>query len=211
MVAEIDLLKDPANMFQIWMESAQQPWVLALLIILGTYILEDAAIVTAALLSADGVIGAELAFLALFFGIYTGDLGLFGLGSALEKWSFLGRWKNSSRINQAGLWLKRRMIMTVLMVRLIPGLRLPTYLACGYFRFSFLKFSMLTGAASFFWTGFIFFGLYWFGTMFWSDLSGWKWLILPLIIVLIVFGHRCIANQETITGSWENDDGSDCS
>ena len=35
-------------MLQLWMESIQQPTTLALLIILSTYILEDAAIVSAA-------------------------------------------------------------------------------------------------------------------------------------------------------------------
>ena len=190
-------------MFQFWMESIQQPWLLALLIILGTYILEDAAIVSAALLSADGAIDSELAFLALFVGVFTGDLGLYWLGKMLGRWQWLANWIKSERVKQAGEWLETKMVTTILLVRIVPGLRLPTYLACGYFNLSFSRFSLLVALASFFWTGFIFYGLYWFGSMFWSDLSGWKWLLLPIIIGLIMLGHKMAFSEKIITTDWD--------
>ncbi len=187
-------------MSQLWMEFVQQPWLLALSIIIGTYILEDAAIVTAALLSADGLIAPELAFIALFIGIFTGDVGLYALGFMFRKWPVLIRWMNAEKIDQASSWLNQRMTVTILLVRIVPGLRLPTYTACGFLRLSLIRFCVLVFIASLIWTAMLFFGFYLFGDMFWSELSHWKWLLLPLIILLIMYGHRKLTVSKGIYG-----------
>lgn len=67
-------------MAELILDVTKHPLVLAGLILLSTYLLEDAAIISAALISIDGFLSPELAFLALFIGIFTGDFGLYGLG-----------------------------------------------------------------------------------------------------------------------------------
>ena len=185
------------TMLQLWMESIQQPGTLALLIILSTYILEDAAIISAALLSADGMIAPELAFLALTIGIATGDIGLYGMGVLLKRWRWLVRWINTERVNEAGHWLEKKMISTILLVRIIPGLRLPTYLACGFFQLPFTRFFLLVILATIVWTGGVFSGLYLFGAMFWAELSPWKWLLIPVLIAVILIGRRQVINHRS--------------
>ncbi|MGI9279663.1 MAG: DedA family protein [Endozoicomonas sp.] len=179
-------------MLEYWLDYIQHPWLLALLILLGSYILEDAAIVFAALLSADGVISSQLAFLALFIGIFTGDLGLYGLGVLSRKVERLSRLLDVSSVERAGTWLENRMSATILSVRIIPGLRFPVYTACGFFKLSFLKFLFLVLIASIAWTAFLFSGFYAVGIMFWSELGLWKWLLLPVVVILIMYGHRLI-------------------
>ena len=187
-------------MLQLWMESIQQPSILALFIILSTYILEDAAIVSAALLSADGMIAPELAFLALAIGIASGDVGLYGMGVLLKRWHWLIRWVNAEKIDEASLWLEKQMVSTILLVRVIPGLRLPTYLACGFFLLPFLKFLILVILATVIWTGAIFSGFYFFGTLFWAGLSPWKWLLIPVLIGVILIGRRQIIKSRPEQG-----------
>ena len=177
-------------MLQLWMESIQHPTTLALLIILSTYILEDAAIVSAALLSADGMIAPEWAFLALCIGIASGDIGLYGMGMLLKRWHWLVRWFDAEKIDQASIWLKKQMISTILLVRVIPGMRLPTYLACGFFQLPIFKFLLLVVMATIVWTGAVFSGFYLFGTMFWAELSPWKWLLIPILIAVILTGRN---------------------
>lgn len=179
-------------MYEVLLETFQHPLILAALILLGTYILEDAAIVSAALLSADGLIPSELAFAALFLGIFTGDLGLYGLGLLLTRFQWLERFLKTHAVDRAGIWLKDKMVVTVLMVRLIPGLRLPVYTACGFFRLSFICFLLLVLAASLLWTAAIFYGFYAVGAMFWADLGTWKWILLPVIALLIMYGHKAL-------------------
>ena len=168
----------------------EHPLVLALVILLGSYVLEDAAIVSAALLSADGLLSKELAFVALFLGIFSGDLGLYWLGVLSKKVPWLARKQNLNAVGKTNRWLEKNMTKTVLLVRVIPGLRLPTYLACGYFRLSFIYFLALVLLASIVWTGVIFSGFYLAGTLFWSELSAWKWLLLPVVVLLIFYRHK---------------------
>ena len=175
---------------------AQNPILLALFILMGTYILEDAAILTAALLSADGLVSTQLAFTALFVGIFTGDLGLYVLGRYLNKLPRLRAFLDINAVHRAHSWLQRRMTATVFLVRVIPGLRLPVYTACGFFRLSCKRFSALVFLASLLWTAAVFFGLFSIGVMFWSDLGNWKWLLIPVLTGLIVFGHKKIKVDE---------------
>ena len=198
MVESSKSFKDALKMIQYWMESTHQAWYLAFFIILATYLLEDAAIISAALLTADGAIASELAFFALFVGIFSGDLGLYGLGKVLGKWQWLVNRVNTEKVKEAGVWLEKRMISTILLVRVIPGLRLPTYLACGYFELSFLGFFLLVALASLLWTGAIFYSVYWFGSMFWAELSEWKWLFLPAIVGLFLIIHRKAVSKKII-------------
>ncbi|KEI69753.1 DedA family protein [Endozoicomonas elysicola] len=179
-------------MAELILDVTKNPLVLAGLILLSTYLLEDAAIISAALISIDGFLSPELAFLALFIGIFTGDLGLYGVGRFLGRWSWLDRRIPKEKINSAGEWLKRRAVWTILVVRVVPGLRLPSYVACGFFQYSFVSFSCWVFLASLVWTGVIFMGLYWFGSMFWSELSSLKWLLLLLVIIAILILHRSI-------------------
>ena len=178
------------------LEVTGNPVLLALLVLLGTYVLEDAAIVTAALLSADGLLPSGLAFLALFIGIFTGDLGLYFLGRYLNRIPYLKSWLDLKIFLKARLWFDRKMITTVLLVRVIPGLRLPVYTAYGFFNLSFSFFSILVLIASLIWTTAVFYFFVAIGSMFWSELGYWKWALLPVIIGLIVFGHKKIKVAE---------------
>ena len=178
--------------------TVQNPVVLAFLILLGSYVLEDAAIVSAALLSADGLISVELAYLALFLGIFSGDLGLYFIGTQLKRIPWLGRKLDLDAVDRAGGWLNRNMTTAVLMVRVVPGLRLPTYVACGYFHLSTIRFFCLVLVASLIWTGVLFFSFYLVGELFWPELSEGKWLILPIILLLIIYGHKNIGLSDRL-------------
>ena len=178
------------------MSVAHNPVLLALFILVGTYILEDAAILTAALLGAEGLISTQLAFTALFLGIFTGDLGLYVLGRYLNRIPRLNSFLDIKAVHRAHGWLRNKMATTVLLVRVIPGLRLPVYTACGFFKLSWKRFTALVLLASLIWTAVVFYGLYSVGAMFWSGLGHWKWLLIPVLTGLIVLGHKRIKVDE---------------
>ena len=60
--------------------AGHHPLLQATAIVLGTFILEDAATVIAAIQTADGSLSGPLALASLYVGIAVGDLGLYGLG-----------------------------------------------------------------------------------------------------------------------------------
>ena len=121
---------------------------------LATFILEDVAAVGAGLLLASGGISWPEAFLACFLGIWMGDAGLYALaryaGRGWFKRSSLRRF--SAKVAESERWFAERGTPILVFSRLIPGARLPTYLAAGFLRLPLARFLFVTGAASCLWT-----------------------------------------------------------
>ncbi len=120
---------------------------------LGTLVLEDAATAGAGFLLAAGAISWPAALTACFLGIWFGDTGLYLLAR------FGGRsWFERSRLRslaggvaRSEKWFARRGTMILIFSRVLPGARLPTYLAAGFLRSDFRRFLLVTGAAAFGW------------------------------------------------------------
>ena len=179
------------------MHVADKPWLLALLIVLGTFILEDMAIITAALLGADGLVSAQLAFTALVIGIFLGDLGLYAIGRTVQRFHRLKRLLDLNAVHRAHGWLREKMTTTVLFVRVIPGLRLPVYTACGFFKLPWKRFTALVLLASVVWTAAVYFSLFSISSFFWADLGAWKWALMPAMVCVIVLGRKKIRWMHT--------------
>ncbi|HZQ39566.1 MAG TPA: DedA family protein, partial [Rhizomicrobium sp.] len=122
-----------------------------------TFVSEDAAMVGGAALTAAGLLATPLVFAACFLGIWVGDMGLYALARYFGR-PLLGRPWVKRRINETQLakseaWLKKRGPLVLLVVRFVPGLRLPTYLLSGMLAMPFLYFAAATGAVALVWVG----------------------------------------------------------
>src|SRR6266571_4909315 len=121
---------------------------------LATFVLEDVAAVGAGLLLATGGISWPAAFVACFLGIWMGDAGLY----ALARYAGRGWFERSSlrrvaaKVAESERWFAERGAPILIFSRLVPGARLPTYLAAGFLRVPLPRFLLITGAASFVWT-----------------------------------------------------------
>jgi membrane protein DedA with SNARE-associated domain len=121
---------------------------------LGTFIFEDLAAIGAGLLLAAGSISWPAAFLACFLGIWSGDAGLYALARCGGRpWFERSRFQRySNKIAQSEIWFARRGASLLIFSRMLPGARLPTYLAAGFLRIPWQRFVFVTGIASFIWT-----------------------------------------------------------
>jgi len=110
--------------------------------------------VGAGLLLAAGAISWPAAFISCFLGIWTGDAGLYSLarfgGRQWFEKSSLHRF--AGKVEQSEKWFARRGTLILIFSRMIPGARLPTYLAAGFLRVPLPRFLTITGTASFIWT-----------------------------------------------------------
>ncbi|MDB1125842.1 VTT domain-containing protein [Vibrio algarum] len=149
-------------------------------IILLSYLLEDLAIITAALLAADQAISPSLALMAIFIGIATGDIGLYGAGMLAAKWRGL-RYRllknRGMRIVRARL--KHQPLLNIALIRFIPGLRTIGFTLSGLFGIRFFHFMGAVLLATAAWTALIFFCIYQLGSISWLSDSEWKWVIAP--------------------------------
>ena len=166
---------------------SSNPLVLALTIFAATFVLEDATMVAAGLLAANGMIPAPMAFLALYAGIVVSDWGLYGLGAAARTSEAARRIVGESRIAKARTWLRGRLLPTLIGVRLLPGSRFPAYAASGFLRIPFRPFAAITATMSLLWTAPIFTSVLVFG-MHAAMLGPWKYAGGVLFCSVIIFG-----------------------
>jgi membrane protein DedA with SNARE-associated domain len=132
------------------------PGAIALALALTTLLLEDLAIAAGVALATQGVISWALSFGAVGGGIAAGDVGLYAFGLAATRVPVLKRRFAGAPSDRARSQIVRCLPTAVLLARVIPGLRLATYSACGFVRVPLLSFSAWVVVAVTLWTA----GLY---------------------------------------------------
>ncbi len=138
--------------FQAVLTGMATPLIIALVLALTTLLLEDLAIAAGVALATQGLISWELSLAAVGGGIALGDLGLYAMGHYATRVPWLSRRYVGDRSLWARDQLVRRLASAVLLARVIPGLRLATYTACGFVRVPLLPFTAWVIVAVTLWT-----------------------------------------------------------
>src|SRR5215472_8137798 len=131
-------------------------------IVLGAFVSEDGATITAAALAATSVLDVRLAFLSAFAGLWIGDLGVYALARwtspAIRRHRWFQPWfakttsAESSRARRKGRW---RLALS----RFLPGTRLPAYIAAGLDQMPVAAFAMVTAMSAIAWVAVLFFSI----------------------------------------------------
>lgn len=159
-------------------------------IVSGTFVLEDAATLLAAMQVASGALSWPLALCSLYAGIVLGDLGLYGLGrlSANHKWA--KKMVPQQRQDIGRDWVEGKVFVLVLVSRFVPGLRLPTYTTLGFLRASLLQFTLAAICATLIWTTGLFYISLRVGLLVAHYLGIWRWVgIAVFFVIMIVVGR----------------------
>lgn len=172
------------------------PLLQALAIILGTFVLEDAATVLAAMQVQDGKIAWMVALCALYVGIILGDLGLYGLGRLAACWAWARNLIPQERRSHGRDWIERRVFRVVFVSRFVPGARLPTYTTCGYLHASFSRFAAAAILATSIWTTLLFVLSRHVGQFLISHFGAWRWIGAIVFAVVIVLMGRLVARLQ---------------
>src|SRR5215471_10997950 len=130
-------------------------------IVIGAFISEDGATITAAALAASSMLDVRLAFLSAFAGVWIGDLGAYVLARwtspAIRRhwsqpWFAKTTSSESSRDRRKG---RRRLALS----RFLPGTRLPAYIAAGLEQMPVATFAMVTATSAMAWVALLFFSI----------------------------------------------------
>lgn len=177
--------------------AGHKAWLQAVLIVLGTFVLEDAATVLAAMQVQSGAVPAMVALLALYVGIIVGDLGLYGLGALSVRVPLIARWVPPARMRQGRAWLDGRVFKVVFISRFIPGARLPTYTACGFLHANLRRFALAAVIATLIWTSLLFGVSLKVGKLLMEHLGAWRWAgAIGFALVVILAGRTAARMQE---------------
>lgn len=132
------------------------PVIVFFLIVAGTFVSEDATCLAAGVLAGQSRISFALALSACFVGIFVGDLLLYWTGRILGRRilniGFFSKLVSENSLANASRWLDDRGAEAIFLSRFVTGSRLPTYLAAGFLRTNFWKFTLFFLIASAIWT-----------------------------------------------------------
>lgn len=129
---------------------------LGLAIVLGAFVSEDGATITAATLMATATLDPTIAFVSAFAGLWFGDLGVYALarlgGPTLLRRDWFQKWfaapMPDSAVNDGRLGLA--------VSRFFPGTRLPAYLSAGFRRMPTIVFAAITAVSALAWVILVF-------------------------------------------------------
>jgi len=168
----------------------------AMAIIIGTLILEDAATVLAAMQADSGLVPIWLALIALYIGIVVGDLGLYGLGYLAARLRWARRWVPPEHLRRGQDWLRGRVFRVVLISRFLPGMRLPTYTACGFLGANIRQFTMAAIIATLAWTTLLFGVSLRIGQFLVDHFGAWRWAgAIGFALAVVLIGRAAAALQ----------------
>jgi membrane protein DedA with SNARE-associated domain len=163
-------------------------------IIIGTFILEDAATVAAAMQVEQGSLSMPLALAALYAGIVLGDLGLYGLGRLSAHVPWIAKHLPPHRQETVKAWISGRIFKVVLISRFLPGLRLPTYTTCGFVGADLKKFTLAAVIATSCWTSLLFATSLRLGQFLMDHLGAWRWAgAAGFVVFIIIAGRAAVA------------------
>ncbi len=162
----------------------------------ATFVLEDAATVGAAMAVQDGRLALPVALIALYLGIVLGDLGLYGLRRLAAAVPWAQRLIPQPRQDRGREWLEHHVFKTVFVARFMPGVRLPTYTACGFLRASLLRFALAAILATLIWTTLLFGISLGVGAVIMAHLSAWRWAGAAGFVLAIVLAGRLVRRVE---------------
>lgn len=112
--------------------------VMMLLLFVATFVSEDLTCIATGFVVAQGRLSLTAGILACFFGLVVGDLLLYLAGRAFGAPALRRRplkWMVSrDAVERASVWFEKRGLRVVILARVVPGMRLPTYVAAGVLR-----------------------------------------------------------------------------
>lgn len=162
-------------------------------IILLSYVLEDLAIVTAAILASQGNLPISWALLAIFIGIATGDLALYGVGRSGRRFRCVRlKLLKMPYFPMAKQRFETHLFLNLFIIRFVPGLRTVGFTLSGFMALPMSLFFGAVVTATALWSGLVFGIIYTFGQQAWLVATQYQWLLIPFALLGLFGVNRLI-------------------
>ncbi|MEP1230285.1 MAG: VTT domain-containing protein [Litorimonas sp.] len=115
-------------------------WQLYIPIFIGPFMQEDTAVIAAATLSAANHQHFPNVFLIVLVGLILSDAWKYWIGAAAHTNPKMRALADKKNVAAMGERIKSNAILTLITVRFVPFARIPSYIACGYFKVPYWKF-----------------------------------------------------------------------
>ncbi|MEO0400181.1 MAG: VTT domain-containing protein [Pseudomonadota bacterium] len=110
---------------------------------------EDVAVVAAATASIMSIEPIVFIFAAILTGLTASDVWKYWLGYFARKHDWAHRFAEKKGVSVAGDLVRNELGKTLYVARFVPGTRVPTYVACGFFEIPYAKFCAIVVLTAF--------------------------------------------------------------
>jgi membrane protein DedA with SNARE-associated domain len=156
---------------------------------IGPFVQEDAAILGAASAAMAPQLKAGGMFAAVLSGLIVSDTWKYWAGRLAHRSQRASRWVADPRVQTARERVVRRLGLTLLVARFVPGTRIPLYVACGVFKAPFLRFFIYVSASATIYVSLAFFLLSKVDAMLGARVRmAAPFVVLALVLVILGFG-----------------------
>ena len=109
-------------------------WVLFGALFLTPFLQEDFGVILAAAASLAGVAPTLLLAAAILTGLVASDAWKYWMGRLARRYEWAHRFAEKPGVSVAGDLIRKEFLETMLTARFVPGTRIPTYIAAGFFQ-----------------------------------------------------------------------------
>lgn len=152
------------------------------------FVQEDAAVVAAATASLAKMAPLEYCFAAVLAGLICSDIWKYWAGYFARKYKWAHKFAEKPGVSVAGDLVRNNLTKTLLIARFVPGTRIPSYVACGFFKAPYFKFCGIVVLTGFIYVSVIFALFETIGLVAGEQAKFW----LPAIIVSLVAGYLLV-------------------
>src|SRR3989344_3987937 len=163
---------------------------LSLAIVFCAIFLEDVTTVVVGVLAADALIPVPIAFLSLYIGIAIGDTFLYSLGTFARTHPRLAHYIDHDFTAPFRLWLESGYAFKIFSGHFVPGLRLTSFVASGFFHFPLRTYIPMVIAGGLILETTLFTISYWFGSFSSKWVGEVRWGIAGAFLLILFFIAR---------------------
>ena len=149
-----------------------------------TFLHEDAAILAAGFAKVEHNLPLLYAYIPVYLGIVCGDVLIYGLGRMAQTNKWLRSKVIGPKVERLKVWLESHLVRVLVVCRLTPGLLFPTFVACGWFKIPFWRFTTVSIIAGAVYSSIILTVVILFGDLVLFHLGYWAWATLAVIVIL---------------------------
>ncbi|MEA2990160.1 MAG: hypothetical protein QOG83_2871 [Alphaproteobacteria bacterium] len=148
---------------------------------------EDFAIILGGYIVVNNLMPVGLVVLTIYCGMITSDFVFYGIGAAARRVPWLSRWAINGRVKNVGETLKRNLFELVALCRVVPGIDLFAFIACGWTKVPLSRFLLASLVVSALYLPLMLYLVVVFGDALDDHVGLWAWPFLLAIVVVAGF------------------------
>ena len=163
-------------------------WALYLIIFLTPFWQEDVAVIAAATASLSGAAPTVFIVIAILSGLVASDAWKYWVGRLARLYEWAHKFAEKPGVSIAGDLVRKEFVQTMLTARFVPGTRIPTYVACGFFKAPYGKYLVVLVGTAALYVAIVFVLFHSVGAVIGEKAKFW----LPAIAVICLAIYICV-------------------